>query len=69
MNDINLNSKEVIECGMIEKRLASSNIGDTYQFIREGYFCVDRDSTNFKLVFNSTVSLKADINKNAHMNK
>jgi glutaminyl-tRNA synthetase len=29
-----------------------------YQFIRKGYFCLDKDSANDKLVFNRTVTLK-----------
>jgi glutaminyl-tRNA synthetase len=32
--------------------------GDTVQFERMGYFCVDKDSTDNKLVFNRTVALK-----------
>ena len=29
-----------------------------YQFIRKGYFCLDKDATPEKLVFNRTVTLK-----------
>ena len=32
--------------------------GARYQFERQGYFCVDPDSTDDKLVFNRTVTLK-----------
>ena len=32
--------------------------GDSVQFERMGYFCVDKDSTTDKLVFNRTVALK-----------
>jgi glutaminyl-tRNA synthetase len=32
--------------------------GEQFQFMRKGYFCVDRDSASDKLVFNQTVSLK-----------
>ena len=31
---------------------------DKFQFERQGYFCVDRDSTPEKLVFNQTVALR-----------
>lgn len=34
------------------------NYTDRYQFLRTGYFCLDKDSTADKLVFNRTVSLK-----------
>ena len=34
------------------------NFSDRYQFIRNGYFCLDKDSTNEKKVFNRTITLK-----------
>jgi glutaminyl-tRNA synthetase len=41
-----------------EPSLAQAQAGDTFQFQRLGYFCVDSDSTPEKLVFNRIVSLK-----------
>ncbi len=41
-----------------EPALASASIGDRFQFLRMGYFCVDPDSRPGKLVFNRTVGLK-----------
>jgi len=41
-----------------EPSLAQAKAGDTFQFQRLGYFCIDPDSTPEKLVFNRTVSLK-----------
>ena len=41
----------------IEPSLAESN-GKSYQFMRLGYFCADKDSTPEKLIFNRSVSLK-----------
>ena len=39
--------------------LAGAAPGSRYQFLRQGYFCVDsRDSTTDALVFNRTVSLR-----------
>jgi glutaminyl-tRNA synthetase len=38
--------------------LASAQVGDRFQFERQGYFYVDPDSTDGKLVFNRTVGLK-----------
>lgn len=54
---INPNSLEIIT-GYLEPSLASAKDGDRFQFQRLGYFCVDKDSTNEKLVFNKTVGLK-----------
>ena len=34
------------------------NFDDRYQFMRNGYFCLDKDTTDSKLVFNRTVGLK-----------
>jgi glutaminyl-tRNA synthetase len=38
--------------------LLSAKVGEGYQFEREGYFCLDPDSGNKKLVFNRTIGLK-----------
>lgn len=54
---INPNSLEVIT-GYLEPSLASAKNGDRFQFQRLGYYCVDKDSSNEKLVFNKTVGLK-----------
>ncbi len=54
---INPNSLEVIT-GYLEPSLATAKDGDRFQFQRLGYYCVDRDSTNQKLVFNKTVGLR-----------
>ncbi len=48
----------VVKQGFVEPELAKSKVGDTFQFIRTGYFTVDRDSTAEHLVFNRTVELK-----------
>ena len=54
---INPNSLKVIT-GYVEPSLVSSKELDHFQFQRLGYFCVDRDSTAEKLVFNKTVGLR-----------
>ena len=54
---INPNSLEVIT-GYLEPSLVTAKDGDCFQFQRLGYYCVDRDSTNQKLVFNKTVGLR-----------
>ena len=54
---INPNSLEVIK-GYLEPSLTSAKNGDRFQFQRMGYYCVDKDSTANKLVFNKTVGLR-----------
>lgn len=54
---INPNSLEVIS-GYVEPSLVSAKNLDHFQFQRLGYFCVDKDSSTEKLVFNKTVGLK-----------
>ncbi|HYA41489.1 MAG TPA: glutamine--tRNA ligase/YqeY domain fusion protein [Syntrophobacteraceae bacterium] len=55
---INPDSLEVIEAARLEPGLAGAPVCSTYQFERLGYFCVDRDSTPDKMVFNRTVTLR-----------
>jgi len=55
-----LNSKSLetlTDCKM-EPCLKDITSGDRFQFLRQGYFCVDPDSTKEKLMFNRTVSLR-----------
>jgi glutaminyl-tRNA synthetase len=54
---INPNSLEIIN-GYVEPSLQSAKNLDQFQFQRLGYFCVDKDSSSEKLVFNKTVGLK-----------
>ena len=57
MDRINPDSLKVVR-GFCEPCIASSKVGDGFQFLRMGYFCKDRDSTDALLVFNRTVGLK-----------
>lgn len=57
LNCLNPNSFEVLN-GFVEPSLATAEIGSRFQFERLGYFCVDKDSTKEKPVFNLTVNLK-----------
>jgi glutaminyl-tRNA synthetase len=54
---INPNSLKVIT-GYVEPSLQSAKELEHFQFQRLGYFCVDRDSSGEKLVFNKTVGLR-----------
>ncbi len=65
---INPNSLEVIRAAYIEPSLTKARLDDRYQFIRKGYFCLDKDSTENKLVFNRTVTLKDAWAKEAKKN-
>jgi glutaminyl-tRNA synthetase len=55
---INPESLNVISNARIEPGLLQSKAGDKFQFLRLGYFCVDRDSSEGALVFNRTVALR-----------
>ena len=55
---INPNSLKLIENALLEPHLLNVKEGDRFQFERLGYFCVDKDSTKDKLVFNRTVGLR-----------
>jgi len=57
MDDLNPNSLENLQ-GLIDPALKDAKVGETYQFERLGYFCVDKDSKPGALVFNRTVTLK-----------
>ena len=54
---INPDSLQIITAYM-EPSLKDAQLNTPYQFIRKGYFCLDKDSTKDKLVFNRTVTLK-----------
>ncbi len=57
-DNINPNSLVVLEHCKVEPYMAKAKTGDTFQFMRQGYFCIDKDSTEQKPVFNRTVALK-----------
>lgn len=55
----NLNPDSLtIAQGYVEKALGNCEVGAKYQFMRNGYFCKDKDSTDEKPVFNRTVALR-----------
>lgn len=60
-DNLNPNSLTVKEA-YIEKALADTKPGDRFQFMRNGYFCTDRNSTDDKPVFNRTVPLRDSFN-------
>lgn len=61
---INPESLVVLNGCKLEKGLASAEKADRFQFMRQGYFCVDeKDSKPDNLVFNRSVSLKDSFKK------
>ncbi|MBQ7431561.1 glutamine--tRNA ligase/YqeY domain fusion protein [Butyrivibrio sp.] len=58
--NVNPNSITVIKNAKLEPELANVTAGDKFQFVRNGFFCVDsKDSKEGSLVFNRIVSLKS----------
>ena len=58
--NLNPNSLQVVEKAYLEPGFAGAKAYDSFQFVRNGFYCVDaKDSTPEKLVFNRIVSLKS----------
>ncbi|MBI5371531.1 MAG: glutamine--tRNA ligase/YqeY domain fusion protein [Sphingobacteriales bacterium] len=55
---LNPASLQVLPAVYAEPSLQEANLEERYQFIRKGYFVLDKDSASGKLVFNKTVGLK-----------
>ncbi len=55
---LNPNSLEILSSCRVEPSLAGATTGSRYQFERQGYFCIDPDSSAGKIVFNQTVPLR-----------
>ena len=63
LSHINPDSLTVIEGCLAEGGLANAKPGDTFQFMRQGYFCADKDSAPGKPIFNRTVALNSSWGK------
>ncbi len=55
---LNPHSLHVLSTCWAESSLEHATVGSRFQFERQGYFCVDPDTSDQKLVFNRTVSLR-----------
>ncbi len=55
---INPDSLEINRNALAEPSLANAKFNERYQFMRKAYFCLDKDSSEEKIIFNRTVSLK-----------
>ncbi|HVT84892.1 MAG TPA: glutamine--tRNA ligase/YqeY domain fusion protein [Chitinophagaceae bacterium] len=54
---INEHSLKIVK-GYAEPSLLAAKLEDRFQFLRKGYYCLDKDSANGKFIFNRTVTLK-----------
>ena len=62
-DELNPESLTVLEDCLIEGCFKDAKPGDVFQFMRQGYFCVDKDSTPDNLIINRTVDLKSSWGK------
>ena len=62
--EINESSLKILN-GIAEPSLKDSKIGENFQFQRKGYYTVDKDSNESKLVFNKTVGLRDNWKKSS----
>jgi glutaminyl-tRNA synthetase len=58
LDNVNFDSLSIIENCKLEPGISDAKVAEKFQFERIGYFCVDPDSTDDKLVFNQTVTLR-----------
>ncbi len=62
-DNLNPESLVVLENCKIDADLKSAKAGETFQFMRQGYFCIDKDSTSDNIIINRTVALKDSFTK------
>jgi glutaminyl-tRNA synthetase len=55
---VNPESLAVVNLAYAEPALIHAKFDERYQFIRKGYFCLDKDTSASRMVFNRTVTLK-----------
>lgn len=58
MSVLNKESLKVLTNCKLENCLKNAHLGESYQFMRKGYFCLDKNSSDNNLVFNRSVGLK-----------
>jgi glutaminyl-tRNA synthetase len=56
---LNENSIEILDNCYIEPSIKEGKVGERYQFLRHGYFCIDKNSNDNKLVINRITSLRS----------
>jgi glutaminyl-tRNA synthetase len=58
LSNLNPDSLQILLGAKLEPSLANAKVEEHFQFERVGYFCLDRDSTPEKKIFNRTLALK-----------
>jgi glutaminyl-tRNA synthetase len=58
LDNLNPESLQVLTACKVEPGLAEAQVGDRFQFMRIGYFCLDPDTVGDKLVFNRTIAMR-----------
>ena len=63
--NLNPNSLTILKNCYVEPALGEAQKSESFQFVRQGFFCVDsRDSTPEHVVYNRIVSLKSSYRPN-----
>jgi glutaminyl-tRNA synthetase len=62
VDDVNPDSLTILSA-FVDKSVAAASPGETFQFVRSGFYTVDKGCTADKLVFNLTVELKGESKK------
>ncbi|NLX79030.1 MAG: glutamine--tRNA ligase/YqeY domain fusion protein [Clostridiales bacterium] len=60
---LNPDSLIILKGCKIEKDILNAKVGQIFQFMRQGYFCIDKDSTEDNLIINRTVQLNSSWDK------
>ncbi len=55
---INPDSLKILSNAFAEPSLLGAELNDRFQFMRKGYYCLDKDSATQKIIFNRTITLK-----------
>jgi glutaminyl-tRNA synthetase len=63
LEKLNPESKIILKNCKLEPSMKEFKIGDRFQFLRHGYFVIDRDTTDNHIVFNRIVSLKSSFKR------
>ncbi|MBN1898031.1 MAG: glutamine--tRNA ligase/YqeY domain fusion protein [Spirochaetes bacterium] len=57
-SNLNPRSMEIIKDCFAEPSLKNAQVGDRFQFLRQGYFCLDPDTSSGRMIFNRIVNLR-----------
>ena len=65
MNNLNPHSITILNNCKLEESLGNAKLNENFQFLRIGYFCLDKDSSTKKMIFNRSVGLRDSWKKNS----